>query len=136
MKILEFLERSKVSEDFKNAVVDFLEGKETQLIRYNLFSPKIKIERTLTKLLEDFSNLPIEKVEINGNSGCEYFKGNLSFWIAEKETKIEFEWNCKWKAEQKHYKDFFGAPDQIRAAQEFGYDCFKFFDVREEKNLP
>ncbi|HEX8695519.1 MAG TPA: hypothetical protein VF746_24110, partial [Longimicrobium sp.] len=38
---------------------------------------------------------------------------------------VRFVWDCKWKAEQHGWHDYFGFPDQGRAAREFGYDCFR-----------
>ena len=38
---------------------------------------------------------------------------------------FSFTWCCRWRAEQEGWKDYFGFPDQIRAAREFGWDCFQ-----------
>jgi hypothetical protein len=38
---------------------------------------------------------------------------------------VRFYWDCKWKAQEQGWTDYFGFPDQMRAAREFGYDCFR-----------
>jgi hypothetical protein len=38
---------------------------------------------------------------------------------------IEFAWDCRWRAQQQGWVDAFGFPDQIRAADEFGWNCFQ-----------
>lgn len=131
MDIKNFLNNSKATKEFKESVNDFLNGGKSDLIKYNLTAPRVKVERTLTKIVEELQDLPISKVEIDGSSGCEYFRGTAKIW-AEEELSIDFEWNCLWKAEEEGYKDYFGMPDQIRAAREFGYDCFKKFNVLEK----
>lgn len=130
MDIQNFLKNSKATKEFKAAVTNFFEGGKTDLIRYNRTAPRIKVERTLTKIIEEFGEFQISKVEIDGNSGCEYFRGTAKI-CAEEEQTIDFEWNCIWKAEEQGYKNLFGMPDQVRAAKEFGYDCFKKFKVLE-----
>ncbi|KAA3600903.1 MAG: hypothetical protein DWQ06_08765 [Calditrichaeota bacterium] len=131
MDIKNFLNNSKATKEFKESVNDFLNGGKSDLIKYNWTAPRVKVERTLTKIVEELQDLPISKVEIDGSSGCEYFRGTAKIW-AEEELSIDFEWNCLWKAEEEGYKDYFGMPDQIRAAREFGYDCFKKFNVLEK----
>ena len=42
-----------------------------------------------------------------------------------------FHWDCKWRAQQQGWVDYFGFPDQTRAAREFGFDCFRSW-VEEE----
>jgi hypothetical protein len=44
------------------------------------------------------------------------------------ELKYDFAWDCSWRARQEGWFDFWGAPDQIRAAGEFGYQCFERFE--------
>ena len=43
----------------------------------------------------------------------------------EGERQVRFHWDCKWRAQQEGWVDYFGFPDQIRAAREFGWRCFE-----------
>ena len=85
----------------------------------------MKVERTLIKMLEAYPELAIDRVQIRGSSGCEYFSGKLTIGALEGEREIRFHWDCKWRAQQEGWVDYFGFPDQTRAAREFGYDCFR-----------
>ena len=124
--IEDLLERSKATADFKEAVRSFIERDDSDLIEYNAGGPKVKVERVITKLLEEYQDLPIERVVIDGSSGCEYYKGKLVFY-APKERVVSFYWDCSWRAIEAGYEDYYGFPDQARAAREFGYQCFREF---------
>ena len=91
----------------------------------------MKVERTLTQLLAGAPHLEIESVEIRGTSGCEYFRGELIAQTTQGPYSVRFHWDCKWKAEQQGWTDCFGFPDQMRAAREFGFDCFRSWNVVE-----
>jgi hypothetical protein len=104
------LSQSAATADFKQAVQDLKDNKRQALIVYNSGSPPVKVLRTISKLLEEFPNEVIETVKLDGSSGC------------------TFVWDCKWRAEQEGWTDHFGYPDQIRAAREFGYQCFETFN--------
>ena len=47
--------------------------------------------------------------------------------------RVRFHWDCKWRALQEGWTDYFGFPDQVRAAREFGHDCFRLW---EEERRP
>lgn len=126
MKLAQLLERAAVSPEFRKAVVEFrASGRPNDRLRFDVHAPPVKIERTLTKLLEAFSDHPIERVEVSGSSGCEFFRGRLRFETADGSHHVRFHWDCRWRAMQEGWIDYFGFPDQIRAAREFGYDCFR-----------
>jgi hypothetical protein len=125
-RVEDLLEESKATPAFKEAVKSFIEGEGSSLIEYNQGSPRIKVERAITKLLEEYPDLPIERVVIDGNSGCEYYNGKLAFY-APAERVVSFYWDCHWRAGQAGYEDYYGFPDQARAAREFGYQCFREF---------
>jgi len=82
------------------------------------------------RILERFGDAPIERVSMEAESGCEYFRGRASIAAGTSSAEIEFEWNCRWKAEQLGWTDWFGLPDQSRAARELGHDCFRVWDER------
>jgi hypothetical protein len=73
--------------------------------------------------------MPVESVAISGRSGCEYFRGELTVHTPTDELRVEFHWDCRWKASQLGWYDYFGLPDQIRAAQELDHDCFRTWNV-------
>ena len=119
------LSQSAASDAFKSAVVDLKNGKRPSAITFNSGSPPVKVLRVITKLLEEFPAEQIESVELSGQSGCSDFQGTLS--VNNGSWSVKFEWDCKWRAEQEGWTDHFGYPDQMRAAREFGYQCFSRF---------
>jgi hypothetical protein len=132
MPIIDRLDRSRATDDFRAAVRDFLRsGQPNERLAFDLRSPAVKVERTLTQLFEMHPELAIERVEIDARSGCEFFRGTATVLAADDvELSIDFEWDCRWKAEQLGWTDFFGLPDQIRAARELGHACFRRWDVQ------
>lgn len=122
----QFLDQSQATAAFREAVAHFLRtGQPSPAIQFSSRLPPVKIERTLTKIIEAYPDLPLERVEIDGTSGCEFFRGTATLRAAGEERRVEFNWDCRWKAMQVGWTDYFGLPDQIRAAREFGYDCFR-----------
>ena len=70
-------------------------------------------------------DLPIEGVAVSGSSGCSDFVGTVQAKTTHSSTHVfDFGWCCRWRAEQEGWRDYFGFPDQIRAAQEFDWQCF------------
>lgn len=118
--------RSRATPAFQAAIETFLhEQRPNDAIRFDEYAPPVKVERTLTQLLARHPELAVERVSVEGASGCAYFRGELHVLAAGEELRIHFHWDCKWKAQQQGWTDCFGFPDQIRAAREFGYDCFR-----------
>lgn len=129
MSLQTFLQCSRATEPFREALAAFLrDGRASERIGFSGRSPAIKVERTLTKLLKAYPELAIERVEIDGASGCEYYRGTVTVFTAGEERRIRFHWDCKWKAQREGWTDYFGFPDQARAAREFGYDCFRSWE--------
>ena len=129
MSLNRFLQASSVDSAFREATLEFARGgRPGDRIAFDSHSPPVKVQRALTKLLETCPELPIERVEIRGTSGCEFYRGNIAVHAAGTTRRFRFYWDCKWKAEQQGWTDYFGFPDQIRAAREFGYDCFREWD--------
>ena len=126
MKIIDLLERSGATEPFRHAVTAFVrDGRPAGRIAFNRECPPVKVQRALTKALEEYPHLPIESIEVHASSGCEFFRGTLELHTAAEVRRVRFHWDCKWRAEQSGWHDYFGFPDQIRAAREFGHDCFR-----------
>lgn len=131
MKLLEFLSASSASSEFKDAVERFLAtGSSSERIAFSSHAPPVKVARTLTKLLSEYPELEIESVKLTGRSGCEYFRGDLLIRSSSEERKVEFDWDCKWKATQLGWVDYFGFADQTRAAREFDHECFRSWDEK------
>lgn len=132
MSLQTYLQRSRATDAFKDAVASFArEGRPNERLAFDAYSPPVKVQRTLTKLLEQHPELEIERVEIRGASGCEFFRGEIVAVTAGEPRRIRFHWDCKWKAVQQGWTDYFGFPDQIRAAREFGWDCFRTWEPEE-----
>lgn len=141
MSLHTFLQRSRASGPFRDAVARFLrEGRPCERIAFHAHSPPVKVERTLTRILEAYPELEIEGVRIEATSGCEYYRGRAAILAGVEERTVRFHWDCKWRAEQEGWRDYFGFPDQIRAAREFGHDCFRLWEeeqvVRVARPLP
>ncbi|HET8653949.1 MAG TPA: hypothetical protein VFL93_00350 [Longimicrobiaceae bacterium] len=128
------LSRSRASAEFRDAVERFLRtGAPNDRIAFDTYSsPPVKVARALTMLLVSHPELETERVAIDGVSGCEFYRGELTAHTAGGARRVSFEWNCKWKALEQGWTDHFGYPDQIRAAQEFGYDCFRVWRMESE----
>lgn len=121
------LDASNAMPEFKEAVRALSEGEHQDRIDYNWGAPPVKVMRVIMKILEMCPEEPVERVQLKGTAGCSDFIGTAT--ADPGELRIAFEWNCRWRAEQLGWKDFFGEPDQIRAAREFDYQCFKDFRV-------
>lgn len=129
MSLHAFLQRSHATEAFREALDRFLRDERPNAhVGFRASSPPVKVERTLTSILERFPDLPIERVEIDATSGCEYFRGTAVVYAGGEERRIRFHWDCRWRAEQEGWQDYFGFPDQARAAREFGHDCFRSWE--------
>lgn len=122
----ELLAASAATPEFQEAARALSEGRSQDRILYNAGSPRVKTLRAVMKLLETRPHEPVESVIIQGRSGCSDFVGEMQ--IKPSGERIAFEWDCRWRAEELGWTDAFGDPDQIRAAQTFGYQCFRKFD--------
>ncbi|NIT73177.1 hypothetical protein GWO43_20305 [candidate division KSB1 bacterium] len=120
------LKDSKADETFKDAVRRFADGEKSELIKHAPGAPPVKIMRVLMKLLEEYPGEPITNVTIDGQSTCSAYHGTLTF--GPKQTKIRFNWDCSWKAREAGFTTWYGAPDQTKAAQQYGYQCFETFE--------
>lgn len=120
----ELLAGSAATESFKEAVRALAAGAPQTAIRFERRSPPVKVLRAVMKLLEERPELPLESVSVDAVSGCSDFRGTLD---ASPGGRIPFAWDCKWRAETLGWNDAFGDPDQIRAAQTYGYQCFESF---------
>lgn len=120
------IEASAATDAFKEAVAAVQDKKTSEKIVYNPGVPPVKALRAIMKLLEAEPNLAVDSVNIQASSGCSDFIGTLD--VNGGEARFSFVWDCAWRAKEQGYTDHFGYPDQIRAAREFGYQCFKKFE--------
>lgn len=124
-----YLEQSSATPEVREAVHEFLRsGRPQECLDFDPYSPPVKVERTLTMLFKRYPELPIQSIRIRGSSGCEFYRGELVLEAGGEQRQVRFHWDCKWKAVQEGWTDYFGFPDQMRAAREFGYDCFRIWD--------
>lgn len=130
------LQHSALSSPFRTALERFLDdGRANERIRFGARCPSIKVERTLTKILQEYPELRIEWIEMEAGSGCEFFRGTATIRCAAAERRVRFHWDCKWKAEQQGWTDYFGFADQARAAREFGHECFRTWEEESVTHL-
>lgn len=118
------LDRSQAAEPFKAAVRSYFETGRSERIEIDGRAPRIKVRRLLTHMLSAEPHLPIERIVLRAQSGCSDFVGTVDVFTATGTQVYEFVWDCRWRAEQEGWSDCFGLPDQIRAAEEFGWRCF------------
>ncbi|MEO9036517.1 MAG: hypothetical protein ABI442_13480 [Gemmatimonadaceae bacterium] len=121
----QILDRSRAAESFKAAVRNYCANRWTDHIRVEGHAPAVKVKRLLTQMLTNESHLPIERVSLRARSGCSDFVGTIEVHTATDTHVFEFAWDCRWRAEQEGWTDCFGFPDQIRAAQEYDWQCFE-----------
>jgi hypothetical protein len=87
-------------------------------------APRVKVLRVLTQLLHAEPMLSLERVRIDGVSGCADYRGTVTAIACDGERAFTFVWDCSWRAAAEGWLDRHGLPDQARAAREFGWQCF------------
>jgi hypothetical protein len=126
------LHTSRATADFKADVSRFLSGDRPDRVKVETYVPRVKVQRVLSQLLAAESGLEIEQVVIRGQSGCSDFVGSIDVQTSSGSHVFDFVWCCRWRAENEGMVDYFGYPDQMRAAQEFGWDCFRTWERRDQ----
>ena len=122
-KLDDLLAASAATPEFKAAVRALADKQSQNRIAFNPGSPPVKVLRLTMKLLEEAPEIAFESLQVRAASGCSDFTGEA---VAQPgNVRVEFSWDCRWRAIQQGWKDPFGDPDQIRAAREFGYQCFE-----------
>lgn len=124
-EIEQLLADSRAEDDFKADVLAFCSTGGGGRIEVKGYLPTVKVKRLLKHMLATAPDLPIERVSLQGQSGCSDFTGTVHVQTAGEKHSFEFEWDCRWRAEQEGWTDYFGFPDQVRAAREFDWRCFK-----------
>jgi hypothetical protein len=129
MRIEDFaplLVQSLATPAFRTDLEAFASRQPATRIKASPTNPRVKVLRTIAQLLHAEPTLRVDAVEFRAASGCADFLGTVMVTDADgARHTFDFEWNCEWKARQLGYVDGFGFPDQIRAAEEFGWQCFE-----------
>ena len=120
------LAASQATEAFRADLEAYAARRHADRISTGGNSPRVKVMRAIAQLLHAEPALMVDRVQVRGVSGCADFVGVMEVTDTAGEVQtFDFEWNCEWKARQLGYVDGFGFPDQIRAADEFGWQCFE-----------
>jgi hypothetical protein len=129
------LAASRATPEFQadvRAYADYRDASRVVLLRA---APRVKVLRVITQLVATHPELPVDRVRIEGVSGCADYRGTVVAEIAHDHPRtFAFVWDCAWRAEQEGWVDKRGTPDQVRAAREFGWRCFSVWNdvsVRE-----
>jgi hypothetical protein len=125
------LDQSAADDAFKADVRAFAHYQACDRIRIEHHAPRVKVLRTLAQLLAAEPALRVERVCIDGLSGCCDFRGTVVALADGVEQTFDFVWDCRWKAHQAGMVDRWGGADQSRAAREFGWRCFSHWARRE-----
>ncbi|MCC7053567.1 MAG: hypothetical protein IT355_09880 [Gemmatimonadaceae bacterium] len=119
------LAASRATPAFRTDLAAFTDRRTAPRITAGGGSPRVKVLRTIAQLLHAEPAIEVDSVHVDAISGCADFVGQVLVTdVAGGQHRFAFEWNCEWKARERGYTDWFGLPDQIRAAQEFGWQCF------------
>lgn len=119
------LDRSAASAPFKADVRAFLAHQPAPRLATVRLTPRVKLARLLTQLLDAEPGLSIERVRVDAVSGCSDFRGTVAVETDAGTRVFEFVWCCQWRADEEGWRDAFGFSDQIRAAREFDWRCFE-----------
>jgi hypothetical protein len=121
---------SAATNEFKSDVQSYLDGQPTARVRLEGHVPAIKVRRLLAQLAEAEPGLQIEDIVIRARSGCSDFSGSVDVHTPNGTHVFDFVWDCRWRAELEGWTDYFGFPDQARAAREFDWRCFQTWERR------
>ncbi|MDQ2768272.1 MAG: hypothetical protein M3Y30_14085 [Gemmatimonadota bacterium] len=132
MHLTDILDESAATSEFKAAVLSVRERVRTPLVTSSRPVPHIKIVRLLTHLLDAERDLEISSVRIHADSGCSDLTGVVDVTCVDAVRRFSFAWDCAWRALQVGWMDCFGFPDQMRAAREYDWRCFKSWQSVDE----
>jgi hypothetical protein len=132
MQLTDLLDESAATAEFKAAVLSVRERVRTPLVTSARPVPHVKIVRLLTQLLDAERALEIASVRIHADSGCSDLTGVIDVSCVDATRRFEFAWDCAWRASEMGWTDCFGFPDQMRAAREYDWRCFKSWQAVDE----
>jgi hypothetical protein len=128
------LSRSCATDRFKADILAFSNRVESPLITLVRPVPRIKVIRLINQLLHAHPEWVVDRLQIDARSGCSDFVGTVTVEGGGETRVVEFAWDCRWRAEQQGWVDAYGFPDQIRAADEFGWNCFERWQPAQARN--
>ena len=134
MELDQLIDRSRATDAFKAELRAYLANRSADAITLARHSPRVKVARVVAQLLDAEPTLPIERIHIDAHSGCSDFDGMLRVVTTDGEQAFRFVWCCHWRAQEEGWTDWFGLPDQMRAAREFGWRCFKRWEPTVARN--
>ena len=132
MHLTDILDESTARPVFKAAVLSVQARTRTPRVSSSRPLPHVKIMRLLTHLLSTERDLEIESVRIHADSGCSDLTGVIDVTCADSVRRFAFAWDCAWRAREEGWTDCFGFPDQMRAAREYDWRCFKSWQAIDE----
>lgn len=132
MHLTDILDESAATSEFKAAVLSVRERIRTPLVTSARPVPHVKIVRLLTHLLDAERDLEIASVRIHADSGCSDLTGVIEVSCVDVMRRFSFAWDCAWRASELGWTDCFGFPDQMRAAHEYDWRCFKSWQAVDE----
>ena len=120
----ELLDASAADDAFKADVRAFAGHTTARRVLVEHPAPRVKALRVIAMLLWAEPTLRVERVRISAWSGCSDYRGEIVAGTADGERTWDFVWDCRWRAEREALLTTWGYPDQVRAAREWGWDCF------------
>lgn len=132
----QILTRSCATDRFKADVAAFARRDDAPSITLMRTVPRIKVIRLVSQLLHAHPEWAVDRLRIDARSGCSDFVGTVIVEGGGEARVIEFAWDCRWRAEQQGWVDAYGFPDQIRAADEFGWNCFHHWQLSATPAVP
>jgi hypothetical protein len=129
MPLTDYLDRSRAAEQLKRdvralAAMPWGGAPNTATLVLTRHAPAVKVMRVLTQVFSELPDCAIERIELDARSGCSDFIGTVIVHCDDRSRVFEFVWDCRWRAAEEGWVDHWGEPDQIRAAREFGWQCF------------
>jgi hypothetical protein len=113
---------------------DFREAPRIVVVRA---APRVKVLRVIAQLVAAHPELAVDRVRIEGVSGCADYRGTVTAEVIDATPRaFTFVWDCAWRATREGWVDSRGAPDQVRAAREFGWQCFSAWEERARQLIP
>ena len=132
MHLTDILDASAATPEFKAAVLAVRARTRSPLVTSVRPVPHVKIVRLLTHLLDAERDLEIASVRITADSGCSDLTGVVDVTSPIGSHRFSFAWDCAWRASELGWTDCFGFPDQMRAAREYDWRCFKSWSAVDD----
>jgi hypothetical protein len=136
MELEALLRDSRATDEFKRDVLAFRRQGRARAIAVPHHAPHVKVLRVISQLLAEHPDYVITAVRVEARAGCSDFVGTLHVDTDQGPRRIEFTWCCRWRAELEGWLDYFGFPDQMRAAREFDWRCFQRWEMKTPPSQP